>query len=87
MLGISSKATKGQELTLEVEGMHCTSCAMNIDGALEDTAGVLKADTSYAHSKVTVQFDPSLTSPEELKKVITEQGYSVRDERLEIGVK
>jgi len=31
-----------QKIKLKINGMHCVSCAMNIDGDLEDTEGVTK---------------------------------------------
>ena len=40
-----------KKLVLKIKGMHCTSCAMNIDGELEDTKGVKEANTSYAKQK------------------------------------
>lgn len=74
--------TKKQEeqkntATLEyaIEGMHCTSCAMNIDGALEDLPGVVSADTSYAKSTTKVVFDPEKVSPDAVLGAIKEAGY------------
>ena len=43
---------------LKIEGMHCTSCAMNIDFDLEDLEGVKIAKTSYAKEMCEVEFDP-----------------------------
>jgi hypothetical protein len=37
------KQPQGSQLHLTITGMHCTSCAMNIDGVLEETDGVLTA--------------------------------------------
>ena len=42
--------------TFRLSGMHCTSCAMNIDFALEDM-GVKSAKTSYAKQETEVEFD------------------------------
>lgn len=69
------KKKDGEEITLTIEGMHCTSCAMNIDGALEDSEGVLSAETSYAKSKATVTFDPNKISEKDIKKIIASEGY------------
>lgn len=69
----------GTKITFNIDGMHCTSCAMNIDGELEDTRGVLKADTSYAKSKTTVTYDPSLITPAQLKSIISSLHYSVSE--------
>lgn len=55
--------------------MHCTSCAMSIDGDLEDTEGVKKAKTNYAKSTTEVEFDPEQVTVERLCHVIGKIGY------------
>ncbi len=42
---------------LKVSGMHCASCAANIDHALEELEGIKKASTSYARSRTKLEFD------------------------------
>lgn len=77
MMKIFTKQPMGEKLTLKIEGMHCSSCAMNIDGTLEDTDGVIRANTSYAKSKVDVVYDVKKVSPLKLMKIIEDQGYTV----------
>lgn len=55
--------------------MHCVSCAMNIDGALEDLKGVKKSRTSYAKSQVEVEYDENIVNKEQLIKTIKIAGY------------
>ncbi|MBI2033227.1 MAG: heavy-metal-associated domain-containing protein [Candidatus Levybacteria bacterium] len=55
--------------------MHCTSCAMNIDGELEDTEGVKNVSTSYAKQEVLLSFDPTIVSEEEIIAKIKKIGY------------
>lgn len=57
--------------------MHCSSCAMNIDGALEDLAGVVSSDTSYAKSVTTITYDESKVKLEKIQKAIEAEGYTV----------
>ena len=63
------------KLKLKVSGMHCTSCAMNIDGELEDL-GVKNANTNYAKGETTVEFDPKAVKIEQIKNTIAGLGYS-----------
>lgn len=63
------------KVALAITGMHCASCAMNIDGDLEDTQGVKKAITSYAKQECEVEFDDQKVSLEELLRVIQQTGY------------
>ena len=77
MFFFPKKKPTGTEVVFELHGMHCTSCAMNIDGALEDTPGVIKSQTSYAKGKVVVEFDPQRVSPKQLVDMIAKEGYQV----------
>lgn len=60
----------------KISGMHCSSCAMDIDGALEDKDGVLESRTSYVKSETEVKFDPSKINESEIKKLISSTGYA-----------
>ncbi len=59
-----------QTVKLNIFGMHCTSCAMNIDGELEDTEGVKEAKTNYAKQQTEVTFDPKKVSIDKMISVI-----------------
>lgn len=65
---------------LQLQGMHCTSCAMNIDGALEELPGVQEANTSYARSKLEVSFDPTQVSLEKIVSIIEAEGLTAQVE-------
>lgn len=58
------------KVKLNIFGMHCTSCAMNIDGELEDSDGVKESKTNYAKQVTEVTFDPEVTSVEKLVTII-----------------
>lgn len=60
---------------LKINGMHCTSCAMNIDFDLEDTGGISKVKTSYAGQICEVEFDEEKLSLQEIIDVIKKTGY------------
>ena len=63
---------------LKIIGMHCTSCAMSIDGDLEDTEGVKSAATNYAKQECEVEFEEEIVTIEEIIKVVDKTGYSAR---------
>ena len=60
----------------KIEGMHCASCAMNIDGELEDTAGVKEVNTSYAKQLTEVTFDEGLIDEKRIVETIKKAGYT-----------
>lgn len=76
-LKLFAKKPKGEILTLKLSGLHCTSCSLTIDGELEDTKGVLKANTSYAKQETVVEYNPNLVKPPQLTQVIENLGYRV----------
>ncbi len=72
---LKKKESAGIAITFEITGMHCSSCAMNIDDALEDTAGVLKSDTSYAKGTTTIEYNPELITVSQIQSVIQALDY------------
>ncbi|MBI2617764.1 heavy-metal-associated domain-containing protein [Candidatus Gottesmanbacteria bacterium] len=67
-------------ITLKIVGMHCSSCAINIDGELEDTDGVTEANTNYAKAETTVTYEEGKISPEKLITIIKTLDYDVAQE-------
>jgi len=63
-----------RKLKVKIEGMHCTSCAMNIDFGLEDL-GVKSAKTSYAKQETEVEFDEEKIKPQKIIEQIKKTGY------------
>lgn len=68
-----------QKITLKIIGMHCTSCAFNIDGELEDTDGVKESKTNYAKQVTEVTFDESKVNTTRMKEVIAGLGYTAQE--------
>ncbi|MBI2404593.1 heavy-metal-associated domain-containing protein [Candidatus Gottesmanbacteria bacterium] len=63
--------------TYKLKGMHCTSCAMVIEGELEDIG--VKASCSYARETVDVEYDEKKLSEDTIKNVIVKAGYQTVD--------
>jgi len=59
----------------KINGMHCTSCAMNIDGELEDTDGIKESNTNYAKSQTEVEFDEKKVNGKAIVEIIKKVGY------------
>ena len=80
MLNFLKKQPKGECITFSLGGMHCTSCAISIDDALEETEGVHKSEANYARAQVKVDFDPTIVTRDKLTRVIEAEGYQVLTE-------
>lgn len=77
MFNLFKKKSSGTTVTLKLDGLHCSSCSLNIDGELEDLPGVLSVSTSYAKQETIISYDPQLVSPSKFNKVIEGLGYKI----------
>ncbi|MBI2074973.1 MAG: heavy-metal-associated domain-containing protein [Candidatus Levybacteria bacterium] len=59
-----------------IKGMHCSSCAINIDGELEDTDGVIESNTSYAKQQTEVKFNEEKIADADIIGIIKKLGYT-----------
>ena len=57
--------------------MHCAACVARVDRALAAAPGVELATVNLATRQAKVKFNPRLTNPAALTKVITDAGYEV----------
>lgn len=61
--------------TIEISGMSCAGCAVNVEQALKRLPGVRFVEASYEKGQAVVEYDPAKVSPEQLKAAIDEIGY------------
>ncbi len=62
--------------TITISGMHCTSCALNIDFDLEDLPGVKSARTNYPKSQTVITFDETQIKLPQILAQIRSTGYT-----------
>ena len=62
--------------TILIAGMHCASCAQNIENSIKKLEGIKKVSVSFANEKAYVEYDDSLDE-EKIYKAITDLGYKV----------
>lgn len=63
----------------KIGGMSCSFCTNTIRRAYERVPGVHEVGVSLAHEEGLVKYDPEKVSEDQLKKVLTDVGYTVRD--------
>jgi Cu+-exporting ATPase len=63
-----------KKVSIKIQGMHCASCASNIERSLKKTPGIKSASVSLMMNKGYVEAEDSVTE-EEIKKAITRTGY------------
>ena len=65
-----------KKVKLTITGMHCGSCAGNIERSLKKVSGVKAANVSLMTNKGIVEADDGV-SDEDLKKAVARAGYKV----------
>ena len=64
---------------LPIENMHCSSCVIRVELALQLTPGVVSARASLRPNAVDIEYQPELTSFQEIHKAIESAGYRVAE--------
>src|SRR3990167_7488486 len=70
---------KGEQVTIPVRGMSCSSCVIKIENRLRSLPGVIEAAVNFGTEKATVHYIPSVHSLDDLKKAIRDVGYEPLD--------
>ena len=65
-----------KKVKINIEGMHCASCAGNIERSLKKVSGVSEVNVSVIGKKAFVEVDEKVPE-EELKKAVARAGYKV----------
>jgi len=68
-----------KKIILKISGMHCVSCARNIESRVKKHPGVLAVNVDFASSKMFVEAE-DLVSDSDLKKIVEELGYKILEE-------
>jgi copper chaperone len=67
--------SQARTYTFTITGMHCASCALRIDDALEDLPGVNRSQSSVRAGRTVVDTDPAGVDLDVLVAVIASLGY------------
>src|SRR6266700_1765899 len=65
---------------LDIKGMHCASCVLTIEQALQQTPGVLGATVNLATQQAHIEYMPGLIDRKGLAYAVEAAGYQVREE-------
>ncbi len=65
------------DVTLKVEGMHCTGCASTIQMLLQRKSGVRRVSASFDAGEARVLYDPAAVSEDDIATAIESAGYRV----------
>ncbi len=65
-----------KKMTIPIGGMHCASCATNIERRLKKLDGVASANVNYATNRATVDYDETKVGSGDFKDTIEGLGYN-----------
>ncbi|XP_030594529.1 copper-transporting ATPase 1 [Archocentrus centrarchus] len=65
----------GSVVNIHIEGMTCNSCVQSIEGVISQRKGVTSAQVSLTDHQGIFEYDPLLTTPEELRDAIEDMGF------------
>jgi Cu+-exporting ATPase len=79
----SKRSSKGgrrerREVTFDVEGMTCQSCAKTIEGVLADLDGIIETITSLERDQTWIRYDQNKISQDRLKTAIEDCGFDAK---------
>uniref|UniRef100_A0A673MTC7 P-type Cu(+) transporter n=1 Tax=Sinocyclocheilus rhinocerous TaxID=307959 RepID=A0A673MTC7_9TELE len=60
---------------IHIEGMTCGSCVQSIEGMISQKKGVRSAQVSLANHQGTFEYDPLVTTSEELRAAVEDMGF------------
>ncbi len=78
---------KTDKASIPISGMSCASCVSKVESAIKGLDGVISAQVNLATERGTIEYIPTITSIEDIRKVIIDIGYTpleVRGEGLVI---
>lgn len=67
------------KLELFIPDIHCASCVANIEKGLKSINGIIAYNTNLVNKIIYIDYDSKLISSDEIKKVISQAGYSPKD--------
>jgi copper chaperone CopZ len=80
-----------RHVTLKIDGMYCASCPYNVENALKDTPGVVKATVGFIGKEIVngtvegrgeVVYDSTKTNPDKIiQAILPYKGTILTDEK------
>ena len=67
--------TSFEKIHFRIVGMYCSTCKPIVEKQLKDKDGIKKIDLNYMTDSVSVEFDPSLITKQEIKESLDKSGY------------
>jgi len=81
------KEPLGSKATINITGMHCSSCVVTIENVLKKLPGVSNAKVNFTSEKAYVDYDPAKVTLKDLHETIKKAGYKTIEPKEVSSVK
>ena len=75
-----------KRVELKISGMHCATCAVNIEKNLAGSGKAESAEVNFGTDTARIEYDASRTTLADLERAVREAGYEVINEQATIRV-
>lgn len=75
-----------KRVELKISGMHCATCAVNIEKNLASSGKAESAEVNFGTDTARIEYDASRTTLADLERAVRESGYEVINEQATIRV-
>lgn len=72
-----------KKISLSITGLSCTNCALRLETALRNVAGVMEAQVDFASERLSTSFDSKTLNEKEIIDAVRKIGYDVATGRVE----
>lgn len=71
----TQQSASSEVITISIPTVQCRTCKKNIETALKNQPGIVKATVDIKNLKANVEIDKSLTSAGKVEEIIAKAGY------------
>jgi Cu+-exporting ATPase len=75
---VINKESSIEKVTMRVDNMTCSSCAISIEKILDTLEGVVSANVNFAVEKVTIEYDKNQLRLVDIQNKVSEIGYEIK---------
>jgi len=72
-------------VTFGISGMSCANCAKGLEHTIKNAKGIVEANVNFATEKATVTYNPEENTSENIKDIITENGYEAIESKNKVA--
>ncbi len=69
-----------KKVTLKIKGMHCASCAVNLERNFKKVNSIKSSNVNFASERAVVEYDEKKISTKDLEKIVVDTGYMLRND-------